>query len=86
MFSVRYGLPLAIFVLGFVLLVIDGGGTRGWEGVAMSTGAALSVWLFDRFYRLSASDEGDREAEEAARDYFSRTGHWPDEVEPEPDA
>jgi hypothetical protein len=86
MAAVRYVLPLAIFALGFVLLMIDGGGTRGWEGVAMSTGAALAVWLFDRFYRLSASDERDRAAEEAARDYFSRTGHWPDEVDPKLDA
>jgi hypothetical protein len=29
--------------------------------------------------RLSLSSERDREQEEANREFFSRTGHWPDE-------
>ena len=48
----------------------------------MATGAALSVLLLNLLYRLSVSDESDREAEEAARDFYSRHGHWPDEDPP----
>jgi hypothetical protein len=79
MFSVRYLLPLAIFLLGCVLLIVDGGGTTGWEGFFMATGAALAVLLLNWFFRLGAQGDREREAEEAARDYYSRTGHWPDE-------
>jgi hypothetical protein len=75
----RYGVPAAIFLLRCVLLAIGGGGEIGWEGFFMATGAALSVLLLNLFYRLSVSDASDREAEEAARDFYSRHGHWPDE-------
>ena len=79
MVSLRYGLPLAIFLLGCVLLIVDGGGTIGWEGFFMATGAALAVLLLNWLFRLGAQGDREREAEEAARDYYSRTGHWPDE-------
>jgi hypothetical protein len=78
MTSVRYGIPLAIFVLGCVLLIIDGGGI-GWEGFFMATGAALAVLLLNWFFRFGAAGDRERDAEAAARDYYSRTGHWPDE-------
>ena len=29
---------------------------------------------------IAASGHGDREAEEAAREYFDEHGHWPDEA------
>jgi hypothetical protein len=79
MFTVRYLLPLGIFVLGCALLVVDGGGKTGWEGFFMATGAALSVLLLNALFRLGASGDREREAEEAARDEFARTGRWPDE-------
>ena len=79
MFTVRYLLPLGIFLLGCGLLVADGGGTAGWEGFFMATGAALAVLLLNLLFRLGAEGDRERDAEEAARDYYSRTGHWPDE-------
>jgi ABC-type Fe3+-siderophore transport system permease subunit len=79
MFSIRYLLPLAIFIGGCALLIADGGGTTGWEGFFMATGAALAVLLLNLFFRLGVQGDREREAEEAARDYYSRTGHWPDE-------
>ena len=79
MVYIRYGLPLAIFLLGVVLLIIDGDGTTGWEGFFMATGAALAVLLLNLFFRLGAQGDHERDAEAAARDYYSRTGHWPDE-------
>jgi hypothetical protein len=79
MLTVRYGLPLAIFLLGCALLAIDGGGTTGWEGFFMGTGAALAVLLLNWLFRLGAEGDKERDAEEAAREYMARTGHWPDE-------
>jgi hypothetical protein len=79
MLSVRYGLPLAIFLLGCALLAIDGGGQTGWEGFFMGTGAALAVLLLNLLFRLGAEGDKERDAEEAAREYMARTGHWPDE-------
>jgi hypothetical protein len=78
MFTVRYLLPLAIFLLGCILLVVDGGGT-GVEAFFMATGAALSVLLLNWLFRLGAEGDRERDAEEAAREEFARTGRWPDE-------
>ncbi len=79
MVSVRYLLPLGIFLLGCALLVIDGGGTTGWEGFSMATGAALSVLLLNWLFRLGAAGDRERQDEEAAREHLARTGRWPDE-------
>jgi hypothetical protein len=79
MYTVRYLLPLGIFLLGCALLVIDGGGKTGWEGFFMATGAALSVLLLNGLFRLGASGDRERVAEEAAREHMARTGQWPDE-------
>ena len=79
MFAVRYLLPFGIFLLGCALLIIDGGGTTGWEGFFMATGAALSVLLLNWLFRLGAAGDREREAEEAAREHMARTGRWPDE-------
>jgi hypothetical protein len=78
-FAVRYLLPLAIFLLGVGLLIIDSGGMVGVEGFFMATGAALSVLLLNWLFRLGAEGDRERDAEEAARNHFTRTGRWPDE-------
>jgi hypothetical protein len=79
MIGVRYLLPLGIFLLGCVLLAIDGGGKTGWEGFFMGTGAALAVLLLNLLFRLGAEGDRERDAEEAAREHMARTGKWPDE-------
>jgi hypothetical protein len=79
MYAVRYLLPLGIFLLGIVLLIIDSGGIVGIEGFFMATGAALAVLLLNWLFRLGAEGDREREAEEAAREHFGRTGRWPDE-------
>ena len=43
---------------------------------------ALMVALVGFLMRLNVSDGADRRREEAARDYFSRTGRWPGEQGP----
>ena len=81
MVAVRYVLPLGIFLLGILLLIIDSGGKTGWEGFFMAAGAALAVLLLNLLFRLGAEGDREREAEEAAREHFARTGRWPDEDE-----
>jgi hypothetical protein len=79
MTTLRYGLPFAIFLLGCVLLIVDRGGSTGWEGFAMGTGAALAVLLLNWLFRFGAEGDKERDREQAAREYMARTGHWPDE-------
>jgi hypothetical protein len=40
---------------------------------------ALTVWLINVFFRMSVSSNVERDREEEAREYFTRTGRWPDE-------
>ena len=82
MISVRYLLPFGIFLLGCALLIVDGGGKIGWEGFFMGTGAALAVLLLNWLFRVGAEGDRERQDEEAARDFYSAHGHWPDEPPP----
>ena len=77
---VRYVLPGLIVVGGLVpLLVSDSDSAlHGSMGII---GAGIAVWLLSIFYRVGASGERERDAEEAARLYFDRHGRWPDEDE-----
>jgi hypothetical protein len=77
---VRYVLPALIVVGGIVpLLIIDSrSALHGSLGVI---GAGIAVWLLSFFFRVGASGDRERDAEEAAREYFDRHGRWPDEDE-----
>ena len=85
--ATRVWLPLIIVVAGVVLIVIGHGSysnlanTRSLEsatGVSLLL-VALIVWMLNWMYRLSIRSNEEREDEERAREYFDRTGHWPDE-------
>ena len=78
MIWVRYVLPGALVLAGFVLLVVADGTTR-WDGFAMCVGAGLAVALMNVLFRIGASGDREREAEAEAREQFARTGRWPDE-------
>jgi hypothetical protein len=75
---VRYGLPGGLVLAGFVLLFAAPENTR-YEGFAMCLGAGLSLFLLNWLFRLGASGDRERDDEDAAREYFSTHGHWPDE-------
>jgi hypothetical protein len=79
--GVRYGLPAVLIVAGFVILFTVEGSLR-WDGWAMCVGAGLSVLLLNWLFRMGAQGDREREAEAAARDYFTTHGHWPDEEPP----
>ncbi len=83
----RVWLPLTIVVAGVALIVIGHGSysslanTHSLEsaaGVSLLL-VALIVWMLNWMYRLSIRSNEERESEERAREYFDRTGRWPDE-------
>jgi hypothetical protein len=74
--TVRYVLPAAIVLAGIV--VMSFGGETELEGGAGIVGAGLAVFFLNWLVRLGAKGESEREAEDAARDHFSRHGRWPD--------
>ncbi|MGI8714017.1 MAG: hypothetical protein ACR2NR_12735 [Solirubrobacteraceae bacterium] len=83
----RVWLPAAIAIAGVVLIVVGHGSysnlasSRSVEsgaGVALLI-VALIVWMMNWMFRLSVSSNEERDEEERAREYFDRTGRWPDE-------
>jgi protein-S-isoprenylcysteine O-methyltransferase Ste14 len=83
----RLWLPLGIAVGGLVLIVLGHASLsthttshalESAAGVALLIAAAI-VWMINWMYRLSVQSNRDREREERAREYFDRTGRWPDE-------
>ena len=77
--GVRYGVPLAIGLTGFVVLFAANDSETGIEIGAMFWGAAIAVLLLNVFFRMGVSGEAERDREEEARAYFDRHGRWPDE-------
>jgi hypothetical protein len=75
---VRYGLPAGLVLAGFVLLFAAPDSTR-FEGFAMCVGAGLALFMLNWLYRLGATGDREREREDAAREYLSKHGRWPDE-------
>jgi protein-S-isoprenylcysteine O-methyltransferase Ste14 len=83
----RVWLPLAIAVAGVVLIVVghgsysnlaDSRSVESGAGVALLI-VALIVWMMNWMFRLSVSSNEEREEEERAREYFDRTGRWPED-------
>ena len=75
---VRYGIPAALIVAGFVSLFVADEANK-YDGFGLGVGAGLAVLLLNWLFRLGAAGDDDREQEEAARDYFTKHGRWPDE-------
>ena len=70
---------LAVLVLaGFVVLAVADGSTK-WDGFAMCVGAGLSVLLMNVLFRFGAKGDEERDREDAAREYFTQHGRWPDD-------
>ncbi|MBV8712695.1 MAG: hypothetical protein JOY56_12995 [Solirubrobacterales bacterium] len=75
----RVWLPLAIAAAGVVGIVIGHGRTAAAAAGVGLLIVALTVWMINWMFRMSVQSNRDREREEEAREYFSRTGRWPDE-------
>jgi hypothetical protein len=75
----RVWLPLAIFAAGVAGIIIGHGRTgAAASGVGLVI-VAIIVWMLGWMYRMSLDSNRDRDVEEAARDYYTRHGHWPGE-------
>jgi hypothetical protein len=82
--SVRVGLPVLLAIAGVVALIVGHGRTSAAGAGVVLIGVAVMVILIDWLYRLSIASNRDREREEEARQYFDRTGSWPDDGEERP--
>ncbi len=78
MIWIRYVLPGVLVLAGFVVLFVADGSTK-WDGFAMCVGAGLSVLLLNLLFRFGASGDEERNREDAAREYYSQHGRWPDD-------
>lgn len=82
---IRVWLPIAIMVGGVVAIVASGGSEAGWEGGVAIIAAGASVWLLNIIFRVGVQGERDRDAEDAAREYYAEHGYWPDEAPQQPE-
>jgi hypothetical protein len=73
---VRYVLP-AVVVLGGLIVMVQGDENH-LEGGAGIVSAGLAIYFINLLFRAGVSGDREREAEEAARDYFEQHGRWPD--------
>lgn len=76
--TIRYVLP-AVVILGGMLLVVIEPNATGIEGAAMAIGSGLAILLLNVLFRMGVEGDRERVAEDAARDYFTLHGRWPDE-------
>jgi hypothetical protein len=72
---VRYVLPAVVVIGG--LVVMSFGDENHLEGGAGIVSAGLAIFFVNWLFRAGVSGDREREAEEAARDYFERHGRWP---------
>ncbi len=79
----RYGIPGALLVAGVVILVAADDSVAV-DGFGLCWGAAFALFVFAQLIRLNTSGADDRDREEAARDYYTEHGHWPDDDDDEP--
>jgi hypothetical protein len=73
--AIRYALPTAVVVGG--LVVMSFGDENHLEGGAGIVSAGLAIFFVNWLFRAGTSGDREREAEEAAREYFDRHGRWP---------
>jgi hypothetical protein len=73
--AIRYVLPAAVVIGGLVVMAL--GSENDLEGGAGIVSAGLAIYFLNWLFRLGTAGERERDAEEAARDYFDRHGRWP---------
>jgi hypothetical protein len=72
----RYVLPATIVLAGIGTMAL--GGEANVEGGAGIVSAGLAIYLINWLFRAGANGERQRDAEDAAREYFDVHGHWPE--------
>jgi len=72
----RYGLPVAVVLGGVVVMAF--GSEPDLEGGAGLVSAGLGIYFLNWLFRIGATGDRERDAEDAAREYFTKHGRWPD--------
>jgi hypothetical protein len=75
----RIWIPLALCIIGVILLVADDFNGFGVSAFACFVGAGSSTWLINFLWRLGISGDDERDVEAKDREYLAKNGHWPDE-------
>ena len=73
---VRYGIPSVVVFGGIVVMAF--GDENHLEGGAGIVSAGLAIFFLNWLFRTGVTGERERDAEEAAREYYDRHGRWPD--------
>lgn len=76
--AVRYWLPVALIAAGVLSLFVIDDSDR-FEAFSMLVGSGLSVALLNVLFRYGSKGDQEREAEDAAREYYAQHGRWPDD-------
>ena len=74
--AIRYLLPAAVAIAGVAVMAM--GSETDLEGGASIVSAGLAIYFLNWLLRIGASGDRERDAEDAARDYFDEHGRWPD--------
>jgi hypothetical protein len=75
--AIRYGIPLALLIAGTIVTATAGG--VGVAAGALFISAGSAVLLLNVLFRMGVEGDKERDREEAAREYFDKHGHWPDD-------
>ncbi len=73
----RYVLPALVTIAGLVIMAM--GTDTDLEGGAAIVSAGLAIFFLNWLFRAGVAGDRDRDAEDAAREYFDRHGRWPDQ-------
>jgi fructose-specific phosphotransferase system IIC component len=73
--GVRYVLPAVVTVAGVVVMAF--GSETDLEGGASIVSAGLAIYFLNWLFRIGVTGDRERDAEQAAREYYKRHGRWP---------
>jgi fructose-specific phosphotransferase system IIC component len=73
--GIRYVLPAVVTVAGIVVMAF--GSETDLEGGASIVSAGLAIYFLNWLFRIGVTGDRERDAEQAARDYYKRHGRWP---------
>ena len=73
--GIRYVLPVVVTIAGVVVMAL--GSETDLEGGASIVSAGLAIYFLNWLFRIGVTGDRERDAEQAARDYYKRHGRWP---------
>jgi hypothetical protein len=73
--GIRYVLPAVVTVAGVVVMAF--GSETDLEGGASIVSAGLAIYFLNWLFRIGVTGDRERDAEQAAREYYKRHGRWP---------